>query len=65
MGGMVWSARELYYSHITLIRVGYDAPAWFCILVLVSLSLVVAEIWGEHSPQKLALFLSLGECTWE
>jgi hypothetical protein len=53
MGGMVWSASELHYGHVTLIEVGYDAPARFCILGLVSLSLVVAEIWGEHSPHSV------------
>jgi hypothetical protein len=52
MGGMVWSARELRYGHATLIEVGYDAHAGFCILGLVPLSLVVAEIWGEVPPHS-------------
>ena len=53
MGGMVWSGRELHYSHVILIEVGYDPTARFCILGLVSLSLMAAEIWGEHSPHSV------------
>jgi hypothetical protein len=71
MGRMVWSARELHYGHVALIEVGYDAPAGFRILGLVSLSLVVAEIWGEHSPRSVncAIFeiggMRMGIGLWE
>ena len=66
MGGMVWSARELHYSHVILIEVGYDAPARFCVLGLVSLSLMAAEIWDEHSPHSVicAIFEFGGGKTW-
>ena len=51
-GGMVWSARELFYGVVTLIELGYDPPTGFGILGLVSIALVAAEIWGEFPPHS-------------
>jgi len=44
MGGMVWSARELYYGLVTLIYVRVDPPAGFRILGFVSIAPVTDEI---------------------
>jgi len=52
MGGMIWSAKEGWYGLVTFIEVEYDSHAVFDGLGLVPLALVVAEIWGEHSPHS-------------
>ena len=50
MGGMVWSARELWYGLVALIEVRRGPPAGFCDLCLRRIAMVVAEMEGEHSP---------------
>jgi hypothetical protein len=50
MGGMVWSARELFHGLVTLIDVTSGVSVSVTMLGLTMVALVVVEIWGEIPP---------------
>ena len=51
-GGIVWRPKECWYGHVSLIEVGEGMPTGVCIDCLTMVAVVVAEIWGEHSPPQ-------------
>jgi hypothetical protein len=53
MGGMVWSARELFYGLVTLIDITCDLSVSVGVLSLTMVALVVVEIWGEIPPHSV------------
>jgi hypothetical protein len=55
MGGMVWSGREWWFGHVTLIEVRKKPPTGIWTVSLTWIGLVVAEIWGEDSPPQYNL----------
>ena len=50
MGGMVWSARELWDGVVTLIDVRGDPPVSGCMLGLTMVAIVVVGMGGEIPP---------------
>ena len=50
MGGMVWSARELWDGVVTLIDVRDDPSVSACMVGLTRIGVGVVEIWGEVFP---------------
>ena len=52
MGGVVWSARELYDGVVTLIDVTSDPSISVCMLGLIRKVMLVVEIWGEIPPLR-------------
>jgi len=53
MGGMVWSARELFCGLVTLIDVTCDPVVGVCMLDLTRTAVVVIEMDGELSPHSV------------
>ena len=53
MGGMVWSARELWYGLVSLIEVRKAPPAGLCSGRLAWIAMVVVEIEGEWSSHTV------------
>jgi hypothetical protein len=45
-GGMVWSAREWWYGHVTLLEVREDHLAGVCSVGLTRFKLWAGKIWG-------------------
>jgi hypothetical protein len=50
MGGMVWSARELWDGVVTLIDVRDDLSVSICMLGLTMVGVVVVEMEGQIPP---------------
>ena len=50
MGGMVWSARELWDGVVTLIDVRDDLSVSVCMLGLTMVAIVVVGMGGEIPP---------------
>ena len=67
MGGMVWSARELHYGHVTLIEVGDESPTGEDVVRLTIIGMVVGEGGGEVFPTGVIfeIFEFGGGKTWK
>ena len=62
MGGMVWSTREWWYGHVTLLEVREDHLAGVCSVGLTRLKLWAGKIWGWDFPHSIiALFVDVGD----
>ena len=62
MGGMVWSTREWWYGHVTLLEVREDHRTGVFNVGLTKFKLLAAKIWGQDFPHSIiALFVDMGD----